>query len=663
MRLCGWTAVLLTPLLLASCGLNGRIAKADKKFALGEYYRAAELYKNVYASVPRKKKALKAEVAFKMGNAYRAIEQNKKAEQAYKNATRGGCRDSSLVYRYAETMRQNGKYSEALKLYADYARQDPNSQLAENGVLSCRLATTDWKTPTRYEVTKAAAFNSRFSEFCPAFASADGDVLYFNSTRGGGKKTKTSRITGQRSNDLFSVRSNVQGDWEEPVAVEGDINTEFDEGACAFSPDGQELYWTACRTGKGENPATAIYCSKRSGGAWTDPVRLRVLQDSSLHVAHPALSPDGRYLYFVSDMPGGYGGKDIWRVERLGDNFGEPENAGPSINTAADEMFPSFRPDGTLYFASDGHPGLGGLDLFKATPRRKLYDDQRDLWDVTNLQRPINSNADDFGITFAGESEMGYFSSNRADRKGYDHIYRFEIPPLLFAIEGVVVDTKGEPLSDAVIRIVGDDGSIAAVKTKKNGSYSHEVRKNTHYVLMATCRGFLNSKETLELDDLQKSATFLKDFQLASVTKPVKMNNIFYQFGSAELTPESSAGLDDLVKLLADNPNICIEIGAHTDYVGSEQANEQLSRARAQSVVDYLLSHGVERERVSVKGYGESVPVTVDRALVKRYRFLKVGQELNEAYITKLTPEQQEICNQINRRTEFKVTKTTYKLY
>ncbi|MBP5260262.1 MAG: PD40 domain-containing protein [Paludibacteraceae bacterium] len=658
-----WIIVLLLPVLTASCGLNARIAKADKKFALGEYFRAAELYNGIYTNVPRKKKKTKGEVAFKLGNAYRLIEQNKKAEQAYKNAVRNGCKDSLLTYYYAEVLRQNGKYNEALKLYSEFAQQHPDNTLADNGVLSCRLAGTDWKTPTRYEVTKAPAFNSRFAEFCPAFASADGDVLYFNSNRGGGKKAKLSRITGQRTNDIYTVRTNVQGDWEEPIAVEGEINTEFDEGTCSFSPDGQEMLWTVSRTAKGETLGTAIYSSKRSGGAWTDPVRLRVLKDSTLHVAHPAVSPDGRYLYFVSDMPGGYGGKDIWRVEREGDGFGEPENAGPSINTAADEMFPYFRSDGSFYFASDGHPGLGGLDIFKATPRRKLYNEQRDLWDVVNMQRPINSNADDFGITFAGEREMGFFSSNRGDRKYYDHIFKFEIPPLVFSIEGVVTDTKGEPLSDAVIRMVGDNGTIASIKTKKNGSYSCEVQKNTHYVLMATCRGFLNSKETLELDDLQKSASFLKDFQLASVTKPVKMHNIFYQFGSAELTPESSAGLDDLVKLLNDNPNIAIEVGAHTDYVGSEQSNEVLSRARAQSVVNYLLAHGIEQDRVTVKGYGESVPVTVDRALVKQYRFLKVGQVLDEAFITKLPADKQELCNQINRRTEFKVTKTTYKLY
>ncbi|MBP5318175.1 MAG: OmpA family protein [Paludibacteraceae bacterium] len=656
-------ASVLVAVILASCGVKARIAKGDKQFALGEYYRAAETYKSAYSAVPSKNKRLKGEVAYKMGNANRIIENNKRSEMAYKNAVRLGCKDTMLYYYYGEVLREAGKYAEALKMYEQFEKLMPDSRLAENGIQSCRLATTDLKTPTRYEVKKAPAFTSRFSEFCPAFGSADGDVLYFNSTRGGGKKARLSRITGQRTNDIYVSRTNVQGEWEEPTPIDGDINTEFDEGTCSFSADGQELYYTLSKVSKEEALGTAIYCSKRSGGAWTEPQIVRVVQDSTINVAHPALSTDGRYLYFVSDMPGGVGGKDIWRCERQGDSWGEPENLGHDINTPADEMFPYFRADGTFFFCSDGHPGLGGLDIFKTVPMRRLYADQPDRWEVINLGSPINSQYDDFGITFAGKSERGYFSSNRNDRKYYDHLWSFEIPVLSFSIEGVVTDTKGEPLGDAVLRIVGDNGVIAAVKTKKNGTYSYPVDANTNYVLLATCRGFLNSKETLELGDLQKSANFLRDFQLASVTKPVKMNNIFYEFGSAELTPESSAGLDDLVKLLNDNPNITIEIGAHTDYVGTEAANNALSLARAQSVVKYLLAKGIEPDRLTAKGYGESQPVVVDKPLVRQYRFLKVGAELTEEYIQKLPAQNQEICNQINRRTEFKVLKTTYKMF
>ncbi|MBO4370511.1 MAG: OmpA family protein [Paludibacteraceae bacterium] len=653
----------LVALALCSCGVKARIAKGDRQFAVGEYYRAAETYKGAYGSVPNKNKRLKAEVAYKIGNANRLIEQNRRSETAYKNAVRLGCKDTMLYYYYGEVLRQGGKYAEALKMYEQFEKLMPNSRLAENGIQSCRLATTDLKTPTRYEVKKEPSFTSRFSEFCPAFGSADGDVLYFNSTRGGGKKAKTSRITGQRTNDIYVARTNVQGEWEDPEPIEGEINTEFDEGACSFSADGQELFYTISKVSKEEALGTAIYCSKRSGGAWTEPQIVRVVKDSTINVAHPALSTDGRYLYFVSDMKGGVGGKDIWRCERLGEGWGEPENLGHDINTPADEMFPYFRADGTFYFCSDGHPGLGGLDIFRAEPMRKLYAEQRDRWEVINLGVPINSPSDDFGITFAGSQERGYFSSNRGDRKYYDHLWSFAIPVLTFSIEGVVTDTKGEPLGDAVLRIVGDNGVIGTVKTKKNGTYSYPVDANTNYVLLATCRGFLNSKETLQLGDLQKSANFLRDFQLASVTKPVKMNNIFYEFGSAELTPESSAGLDDLVKLLNDNPNITIEIGAHTDYVGTDAANNALSLARAQSVVKYLLAKGIDPERLTAKGYGKTQPVVVDRPLVKQYRFLKVGTELTEEYIKKLPAQNQEVCNQINRRTEFKVLKTTYKMY
>src|SRR5574344_1803610 len=656
---------LLTVVLFASCSLNARITKADKKFALGEYYRAAEMYRSIYPNVPTKKRVLKADVAYKMGNAYRIVENNKRAETAFKNAVKYGCKDSLLTYYYAEVLRRNGKYKEAIKMYYQYEQMRPGNELAKNGIESCEKAIADWEKITAYEIIKDPTFNSKYSEFCPAFASADGDVLYFNSTRvaRGAKKTKTSRITGQRNNDIYSSKTNAQGKWESPNPLEGEINTEFDEGTCSFSADGQELYYTLSKVVKGETLGAAIYMCKRNGGAWSEPQKLQILKDSSITTAHPALSRDGAYLYFFSDIDGGFGGRDIWRVAKTGDGWDIPENLGPTINTKGEEMFPYFRADGVMYFSSDGHPGLGGLDIFAASKRPKAKFSDADEWDVVNLLKPINSNFDDFGISFAGKQDWGFFSSNRNDRKGYDHIYKFSKPVLNFSVVGVITDSKGENLGDARVRMVGNDGSIANIQTKKNGSYTASINKNTKYVLLATCRGFLNSKKILDVADLEKSQNFTMDFQLNSVSKPVKMNNIFFKFGSAELTPESSAGLDELVELLKDNPNITIEIGAHTDFVGSDETNLLLSGQRAKSVVDYLTVKGIEKDRLSSKGYGESVPVVPDKALVKQYRFLKVDTPLNNEFIEGLKSEEQEIANQINRRTECKVLKTTYKMY
>ena len=650
-------------LMLTSCSINSRIQKADKKFELGEYYSAGEMYRSIYPRIPAKKnKRQKAEVAFKMGNSYRLIENNKRAEGAYKNAVRYNYKDSIVHYYYAEVLKNNGKYKEALKQYQEFEKLSPGNELALAGIASCDSALNSWKKKSRYEVEVFKKFNSRFSEFCPIFASKDGTMIYFNSTRGG-KKVKTSKITGQRNNDIFYSRQNAKGEWEAPELLEGEMNTEFDDGVCSLSADGQELFYTVSVISKGETLGTAIYTSKRSGGEWSEPQKLTLLPDSSLNVAHPALSLDGGYLYFVSDMPGGLGGKDIWRVAKEGAGWGTPENLGETINTPADEMFPSFREDGRLYFSSDGRVGLGGLDIYEATILPKEKESDPDKWQVLHLPAPMNSNADDFGITFQGKENKGFFSSNRNDKKFYDHIWSFYEPELEFSISGTITDNKGEPLSDAQIKVVGNNGVMTSAKTKKNGSYKINLPKNANYVILGTCRGFLNNKSEIEIPNLEDSKDFKIDFTLNSVSKPVKMNNIFYEFGSAKLTPESTDGLNDLVKLLNDNPNITIEIGAHTDFVGSEEANIKLSQERAMSVVNYLTEHGIEAARITAKGYGETTPVVPDRNLVAKYRFLKVNVPLTEEFISKLNSEQQEIAKQINRRTEFKVLKTTYNMY
>lgn len=646
-------------IVCASCSLTSRIQKADKKFALGEYYRAADMYRKVYPQVPSKNKKLKGSVAYKMGRTYFLLENNTKAETSFKNAVKYGSKDTLVYYYYAEALRSNGKYKEALAMYKKQAEISGNLSIITSGITSCNKAMEEWKKATRFVVSKDKKFNTRYSDFCPAFASADADVLYFNSTRvaRGAKKNKNSRITGQRNNQIYSSKTNVQGVWDNPELVEG-INSEFDEGTVSFSSDFQTLYFSISKVEKGKTLGAAIYTSERTGAAWSDPTPLKVLADSSITVAHPAIDPDGKWLYFVSDMKGSIGGKDIWRTTKTDDGWSVPENLGPTINTEGEEMFPYFSPDGVFYFSSDGHEGLGGLDIFAAT-----FVNDSTGWEVRNLLQPINSRFDDFGITMAKGGEWGYFSSNRGDRKNYDHIYKFEIPKLTFNIEGSVRTAAGDDLGDAVIKIVGDNGTIANVKTKKNGTYSIPVQKEAKYLLLGTCRGFLNSKSELEIGDEEKSKNFTVDFSLTSISKPVKMDNIFYEFGSAKLTPDSYKGLDALVKLLNDNPNITIEIGAHTDYVGSDESNKKLSKERAKSVTDYLMEKGIEKERLTAVGYGETEPVVPDKPLVRQNRFLKVGVPLTEEFIKSLTPEQQEKANQINRRTEFKVLKTTYKMF
>jgi peptidoglycan-associated lipoprotein len=417
------------------------------------------------------------------------------------------------------------------------------------------------------------------------------------------------------------------------------------------------MYFTKARQVADAQVGAEIFYSNRAGTTWSEPKKIKIFADTTISVAHPAISTDGQTLYFVSDAKNGQGGKDIWKAKIDGSACKYIENLGPQINTPGDEMFPSIKADGTLYFASDGWSGYGGLDIFKATQANDT------TWLVQNMGEPINSSADDFGITFAGKAERGFFSSTRGDLKGYDAIWNFELPELAYTVEGKVTDEKGSPISEATVKMISNTGVNARVQTKKDGSYKLKLDKDIECVMLATSRGYLNQQNKVSTMGLTNSKTFTVDFKLSSISKPVKIDNIFYEFGKWDLTPASTAGLQVLVKLLKDNPNITIELSANTDFVGNNEDNKTLSEKRAKSVVDYLIKAGIAADRLTPVGNGEDKPVVVDAALAKKYSFMKENDVLNEAFIIKLSPDQQEVVNQINRRTEFRVLKTTYKLY
>ena len=433
-------------------------------------------------------------------------------------------------------------------------------------------------------------------------------------------------------------------------------------GPCTATSDGKTLYFTYSCPQNGQDLGAKIYTSSRASGEWGEAQEVKIFKDSSITVAHPSLCQSGDTMYFVSDAPFGEGGMDIWMAELEDGEWVNPQNMGKQINTSGNEMFPYIHADGTLYFASTGHPGYGGLDIFKAVRDTLVRDSVK--WLVYNMGAPFSSNGDDFGITFAGNSQNGYFSSNRGQKKAIDEIYQFNLPEMVFMVEGVVTDMNGEALSDASIRLVGDDGTNTKLQVRRDGTYRIKLKKDAHYVMLGAARGHLNQKQALNTLNLIDSKTYTQDFALAPISKPITMDNIFYEFGKWDLTPQSEAGLQTLVKLLNDNPNITIELSAHTDLVGDDNSNLTLSKKRAESVVAYLIKAGIESERLTPVGYGETKPVVADKALHDKYSFIPVGQELNEAFISELKQtDQQDICNQINRRTEFKVLKTTYKLY
>ncbi len=643
-------------ILLFSCK-TAKLSDAVAKENLGEYYDAADIYKKVYSKTSSKDKAMKGSVAFHMGECFSKVNNAPRALTGYQNAVRYGYKDSTSYLHAAQMAHKSGQYGEAIKFYNEYLTKDPGSILAKNGLKGCDSARV-WKSnPTRYVVKREEKFNSRRGEFSPMLFGKAYDQLYITSSRDDAMGDTKSAITGMKNNDFFLIKKDDKGQWMAPEAITDGINTEFDEGTCSITADGTTMYYTFCSFDE-QSPRTAqVYKSSRSGAQWNKGVLLEIFKDSLAMAAHPAVSPDGEYLYFVSDVPGGYGGKDIWRMSLSGTTANAVENLGPEINTPGDEMFPYVRDSVTLYFASNGHPGMGGLDIFKAT---KLPSGK---WQVENMKSPVNSMGDDFGITFAGEHEYGFFSSNRNDGRGSDHIYSFAYPTITIQMEGWVLDRDEMEIQDATIRIVGKDGTNEKIIVRKDGTYVAKAKPGMEYVMMASAKGYLNQKQTLTTSNEEKSQIYYVDFSLPSISKPVPIDNIFYDFDKATLRPESKEALDELIKMLEDNPNVTIELASHTDRKGKEEYNQNLSQRRAQSVVNYLIAGGIEKDRLTAVGYGKMKPKTINKKMHEKYPFLPEEQILDETFILTLTPEQQEIADQINRRTEFQVLRTTYGLY
>ncbi len=641
---------------LPSCG-GAKLSVADEQYARGEYFDAQKAYRKVYNKLTKKEeRAARGAVAYKLGLCYDRLNMSARASSMFANAIRYNYPDSTAILLMARSLQAEGKYAQAQKAYNDFLLLAPDSKEARNGLAGCRLAAQAKAAPTRYVVRNAKLFNSRRSDYAPMFISrSEPDQLYFSTTNEKVTGDKRSEITGMKKGDIWFARQNEKGEWQRPEPVEGELNTKLDEGAVSFTPDGQTMYLSKARREPSANTGVEIYTSQRSDAKWSAPVKFEITADTISSYAHPAVSPDGNWLYFTSDMPGGIGGKDIWRIN-LRERAGSLENMGEFINTPGDEMFPYVLSDSVIYFASDGHPGLGGLDLFRAELTRSGG------WKVENMGAPVNSSADDFGITF-GKGESGFFSSNRGDGRGYDHIYSFVLPDLQILVSGWVLDKDEEPVPNAVIRIVGDDGSNQKAIARPDGSFSFPLQRGVKYVMLAGAKGYLNARQEFTSDTAEEDAEYGVDFILASVNKPVVVDNVFYDFDRADLRPETKEALNEMVKIMTDNPNITIEMASHTDRIGSDEYNIGLSQRRAQSVIDYLISKGINADRLQAQGYGKSRPKTITKKLARLYPQFKEGDTLTEEYIDALSPDDAAIADQINRRTEFQVLSTDYRMF
>ena len=648
---------LLLTAVAAGCR-TPKLSEADAQFQRGEYYDASVTYKKVYNKLRKKEeRPQRGEVAFKMGRCYRLLNMSARASAAFQNALRYEYPDSTTHFMLAQALHADGKYAAALRSYDKYLEFCPDDSLAINCAEGCRTAQEIRTRGSRYVVKQAKLFNSRRADFCPMYLGADCDQIYYTSTTEKATGDKKSEITGMKNADVFFSKKNEKGEWERPEPVEGELNTEFDEGIVAFSPDAQTMYLTKARRELNAPTSVEIYTSTRSDAKWSAPVKFEITADTLSTFGHPAVSPDGEYLYFVSDMPGGYGGKDIWRIS-LKERQGSLVNLGPDINTEGNDDFPYVRSDGSLYFSSDGHPGMGGLDIFRAT----AIGDPADLrWKVENMGFPINSAGDDFGITF-GKGEDGFFSSNRGDARGYDHIYSFEYDPVRITIEGLVMDKDEEPVKNAIIRIVGNDGSNQKEVARDDGSFSFALQRGVKYVMLAGAKGYLNQKQEFASDSTMEDANYWVEFILPSISKPSVVENIFYDYDKADLRSESKTALNELIAVLHDNPNVTIEMASHTDRWGSDAYNINLSERRAKSVVDYLVENGISRDRLQPHGYGKSRPKTVTKRIARLYPQFKEGDILTEEFIKTLSEEDQQAADQINRRTEFSVLSLTYNM-
>jgi peptidoglycan-associated lipoprotein len=629
-----------------------KMIKADNTFYLEQYVKAAELYKKVYKKT--KNRAVKAEIIFKQAECYRLSGNIKRAESYYKRAVKAKYPDVIVYLRYADVLRMQGDYEEAQLQYNKYMQLNPNDVNGEIGLKSCEFA-LKWKDiPTRYKVELMPLVNSRNSDYSPAFGNGEYTEMYFTSSRAGGLTDDIDDRTGETFSDIYFTKLNKKGIWSAPVIVSEPINTQGNEGSVVLNKRGTVMYFTQCKVEKKKSLGCGIYVSTRKGKLWGEPQLVQIKLDSNTTIGHPALSKDESMLIFSSDMLGGYGGKDLWLTQKEKRNtWSSPINLGPMVNTPGDEMFPFLHTDGIVYFSSNGHIGMGGLDIYKTSK------DENGAYILPiNLKSPVNSSADDFSMIIEKKGERGYLTSNRDGGKGGDDIYQFELPPLVFLVKGVVTDSKtGGILTKTKVQLIGNDGSTDEVVTDNTGAYQFTLKPLTSYELVINTEGYLKKSVNETTVGIENNKVFVIDLSVDPVKKEIILPRIEYDFAKWDLRPQSIADLDMLVKTLKDNPNVVIELKSHTDYIGADAQNNILSQKRADVCIAYLVSQGIDAGQLVASGKGETEPFVIEE---KKERF-KIGDVLTEHYISKIRfKKNKEKANQYNRRTSFKVLREDY---
>jgi peptidoglycan-associated lipoprotein len=629
-----------------------KMKKADYAFSLEEYSKAVELYKKAYKKT--KNRAIKAEIIFKQAECYRISGNIKRAQNYYKRAIKAKYPDVVVYLRYADVLRMQGDLDEAVVQYTKYVQLNPTDVRGEMGLKSCDF-TSKWKDiPTRYKIQLMPVVNSRFSDFSSAFGNGEYSELYFTSSRKGGVTDKVDPRTGESFSDIWFSKQNKKGAWSRPVVMTEPINTEGNEGPVFLNKRGTTMYLTQCKVEKKKDLGCGIYVSERKGKLWGATQLLQLKVDSNTTVGHPTLSEDESILIFSSDLSGGYGGKDLWiSIKEKRNRWSDPINLGPLVNTPGDEMFPFLAEDGVIYFASNGHLGMGGFDIYKTSK------DENNAYILpVNLKTPVNSSGDDFGMIIEKGGERGYLTSNRSGGKGGDDIYQFELPALKLSVQGVLTDSKtGAIMTGVKIKLIGNNGTTNEIETDNTGKYSFQLESLTSYEIVADIEGYLTKIARETTEGIEFNKTFIIDLSLDPIKKDVILPLIKYDFNKFDLRPESIIDLDDLAASLLDNPNVVIELKAHTDFIGSHTHNDKLSQQRADVCIAYLITQGIDAGQLVAKGMGENEPFVIED---KDGRF-KIGDVLTESYIKKIRfKKNKEKANQYNRRTSFNVIREDY---
>ncbi|GHS86446.1 cell envelope biogenesis protein OmpA [Bacteroidia bacterium] len=652
------------------CKAQKAVEKADHAFQLQQYNFAITLYQKAFSKIKKTDAIGKNRVNYQIAECYRLSGQYHKALGIYRNVAKARYYEvEPKVYFYlGEIYRFEGNYTEAIKQYELYLALKPEDEVALQALRASESVDQWLKNPSRYQVENIKKINSKANDWAPRYLGANEKILTFTSAREGTTGKKLDDWTGERFTDIFIAEKDPKGNWSTPVLIDNEaiLNTITNESDAFFINSGNTVFFTLCTGGKGTESRCLIHTSTFNGASWSAPTLVPLSEDTLSDCVHPWVSEDALRIFFTSNMQGGEGDLDIWYAERSAADapFGQAINCGTAINTLGKEGWPFLRNDTALYFASNGHIGLGGLDLFKSSR------DTDGQWQTSeNMQVPVNSSADDFGIIFAKNGEEGFFTSNRSGGRGGDDTWSFSLPSIRFSISGVVRnDDNMQLMSQVLIQIVGSDGLTLQTFTNNKGFYrfdESQIQQNVTYKLWATKSEFLDNEAIETTVGLNNSKDLVRDFRMKPQPKgAVVLPDILYDVAKWDLKEQYQDSLIGLIELLEKNPRLVVELASHTDSRPIAMTNDSLSQYRAQEVVNYLILRGIHPQRLVAKGYGARQPRKYyqETTLSDGTNTLVVPQDssLTESFVSTLPREQQELAHQANRRTEFSILRDDF---